>query len=81
MKTTLDIPDEILRRAKVMASAHGVSLSQFVSQAVEEKLNSPTRFKARARLVGGLRHLRKETARINRIIEAEFETIEPEERA
>jgi hypothetical protein len=29
---------------------------------------------------GKLRHLRKETARINRIIEEEFEQIEPEDR-
>jgi len=29
--------------------------------------------------VGGLRHLRKETARINKIIEEEFEKIEPED--
>lgn len=35
----------------------------------------PTKFK----LAGGLRHLRKETARINRLIEKEFERIEPEE--
>ena len=28
---------------------------------------------------GALRHLRKETARINKIIEDEFEKIEPEE--
>jgi hypothetical protein len=29
----------------------------------------------------GWRHLRKETARINRLIELEFEAIEPEDRA
>jgi hypothetical protein len=29
---------------------------------------------------GKLRHLRKETARINRLIEEEFEQIEPEDR-
>jgi hypothetical protein len=30
------------------------------------------------KLAGGLQHLRKETARINEIIEDEFEQIEPE---
>ena len=79
MKTTLEIPDVIFRRAKAQAGERGIPLRQFVSEAVAEKLKSPTRVKARARLVGGLRHLRKETARINQIIEAEFETIEPEE--
>jgi len=79
MKTTLEIPDGIFRRAKAQAGARGIPLRQFVTEAVAEKLESPARMKARARLVGGLRHLRKETARINRIIESEFETIEPEE--
>ena len=31
------------------------------------------------KLAGSLRHLRKETARINALIEREFETIKPEE--
>jgi hypothetical protein len=79
MKTTLEIPDVIFRRAKAQAGEQGIPLRQFVSEAVAEKLKSPARVKARARLVGGLRHLKKETARINQIIEAEFETIEPEE--
>ena len=30
-------------------------------------------------LAGKLRHLQKETARVNRVIEQEFERIEPEE--
>ena len=79
MKTTLEIPDVIFRRAKARAGEQGIPLRQFVTDAVAEKLTSPAPGKARARLVGGLRHLRNETARINRIIEAEFEAIEPEE--
>jgi len=31
------------------------------------------------RVAGGLRHLKKETARINRIIEEEFGQIDPED--
>jgi hypothetical protein len=31
-------------------------------------------------LAGGLKHLRKENRRIERIIEVEFENIEPEDR-
>ena len=79
MKTTLEIPDAIFRRAKARASEQGVPLRQFVSEAMAEKLKSPARQRDRAKLVGRLRDLRKETARINQIIEAEFETIEPEE--
>ena len=79
MKTTLEIPDAIFRRAKARAGEQGIPLRRFVTEAVAERLKTPLRVEARARLVGGLRHLRKESARINRIIEAEFETIEPEE--
>ena len=79
MKTTLEIPDAIFRRAKARPSEQGVPLRQFVSEAMAEKLKSPERQRDRAKLVGRLRDLRKETARINQIIEAEFETIEPEE--
>jgi hypothetical protein len=56
-------------------------LRQFVSEAVVEKLGarSPAGQKARMKLAGSLRHLRKERARINTLIEQEFEKIEPEE--
>ena len=83
MKTTLEIPDPIFRRAKAKAAERGVPLRQFVSEAVAEKLRmkSSARAEARMRLAGSLRHLRKETARINTLIEQEFERIEPEERA
>ena len=81
MKTTLEIPDAIFRRAKAKAAEQKVPLRQFVSDAVEEKLQakSPDRSKERLRLAGGLRHLRKETARINKLIQTEFERIEPED--
>ncbi len=79
MKTTLEIPDPIFRRAKARASQQGVPLRQFVTEAVAEKLRSSSGEKARAKLVGALRHLRGENARINKRIEEEFEKIEPEE--
>ncbi len=79
MKTTLEIPDAIFRRAKARASEQGVPLRQFVSEAVAEKLKPAAREKSRRRLAGSLRHLRKETARINQRIDQEFESIEPEE--
>jgi hypothetical protein len=81
MKTTLEIPDGIFRRAKAKAAEHRIPLRQFVSEAVAEKLEakSPAREKARMKLAGSLRHLRKETARIGALMEREFEGIEPEE--
>jgi hypothetical protein len=81
MKTTLEIPDAIFRRAKAKAAEDRIPLRQFVSEAVAEKLEtqSPSRQKARLALAGKLRHLRRETGRINALIEREFERIEPEE--
>lgn len=80
MKTTLEIPDAIFRRAKSKAAERGIPLRQFVTEAVEDKLKAcPDSGKQPwMRLAGGLKHLRKETARINKIIEEEFEQIEPE---
>jgi len=58
-----------------------VPLRQFVTQAVTEKLRNESRTaeKPWMALAGGLRHLRKETARINKVIAKEFERIEPED--
>jgi len=83
MKTTLEIPDPIFRRPKARAAEQRIPLRQFVSDAVAEKLEakSPGRAKAIVKLAGGLRHLRKESARISRLMEQEFERIEPEEQA
>jgi hypothetical protein len=81
MKTTLEIPDPIFRRAKSVAAQRGIALRAFVSEAVEEKLASVSQKgeKPWAALAGGLRHLHKETARINGILNDEFEKIEPED--
>jgi hypothetical protein len=81
MKTTLEIPDPIFRRAKSVAAQRGVALRAFVTEAVEEKLDAEqaTQEKPWMAAFGKLKRLRKETARINRVIEQEFEQIEPEE--
>ena len=81
MKTTLEIHDSIFRRAKVRAAEQGIPLRQFVSDAVAERLRNgaPDSDKPWIKLAGGLRHLSKETSRINRLIEEEFERIEPGE--
>ena len=81
MKTTLEIPDPIFRRAKSVAAQRGIALRAFVTEAVEEKLAGAARTEAKPwiRLAGGLKHLHQETARINEILKGEFETIEPED--
>jgi hypothetical protein len=80
MKTTLEIPDEILRRAKSRAAERGVPLGQFVTEAIEEKLRSTTEVDKKPWMnhMGKLKGLRKETRRIAKIIEHTFEVIDPE---
>lgn len=82
MKTTLEIPDPTFRKAKATASALGIPLREFVTQAVEEKLAKGGQSKRRPWLecAGELARLHKETARIQRVIDEEFEQIEPEDR-
>lgn len=79
MKTTLEMPDATLRKAKAKAAERGIPLRQFVTEAVEEKLAAPVVNKPWMQSFGKLRHLHKETERINKIIDEEFERIEPED--
>ena len=58
-------------------------MRQFVTEAVEAKLSraAAQEDKPWLEIWGGLRHLRKETARIQGLIDEEFERIEPEDAA
>jgi hypothetical protein len=80
MKTTLEIPDAIFRRAKSAAAGRGIPLRAFVTEAVKEKLSAQGRAgeKPWVRLMGKLKHLHQETVRINKLIEADSEKIDPE---
>lgn len=81
MKTTLEIPDSIFRRAKSAAARRGIPLRALICEAIADKLRTDEAgSEPWMTTFGKLRHLRKETARINRTIEEEFERIEPEDR-
>ena len=82
MKTTLEIPDAIFRRAKTVAAERGIPFRALVSEALADKLRilQDKESKPWMKTFGKLRDLRKETARINRIIEQEFDQIETEDR-
>ena len=83
MKTTLEIPDGIFRRAKAKAAERGQALREFVTEALQEKLAGRRPEPAEQpwmRGFGQLRALRQETARIQRLIDEEFDVIEPEDR-
>jgi plasmid stability protein len=38
MRTTIELPDELLAKAKIRAASRGVSLKQFFIQAIEQTL-------------------------------------------
>jgi len=80
MKTTLEIPDSVFRRAKSVAAEQGIPLREFVTEAVKDKLaaNAKTANKPWVSLIGRLKHLHKETERINRLIDESCEKIDPE---
>jgi hypothetical protein len=80
VKTTLEIPDAIFRRAKSKAAEEGIPLREFVTQAVKDKLklSHAGAEKPWMKHVGKLKHLRSETKRINKRIEEQFERIDPE---
>jgi hypothetical protein len=82
MKTTVEIPDALFRKAKAAAAERGVPLKDLLTDAVREHLqrgasdsprNQPPRWMS---AFGALRSLHKETQRINRVLEREFEQIE-----
>jgi hypothetical protein len=82
MKTTIEIPDALFRRAKAAAAERGASLRDLVTEAVSEKLDRETGAGIRKpweKAFGGLKALRQENRRIEAIIDDEFEKIEPGE--
>ncbi len=83
MKTTVEIPDQLFRRAKASAAERGQSLKEFVTDALRDKLaldHAPTHEPGWMLGFGKLKRLHKETARVQAGIDEEFEAIEPEDR-
>jgi len=87
MKTTLDIPDPLFRQAKARAALRGVSLRQFVSEALEEKITAPDSGRVGSveppwmRGFGALADLHFETSKIEALIAEEFECLDEEDRS
>jgi hypothetical protein len=78
VKTTLEIPDFIFRRAKSVAAERGIPLRQFVTEAVQEKLRIAPQEKPWMKHLGKLRHLRRERKQIEERVEEAFEQIDRE---
>jgi hypothetical protein len=85
MKTTLDLPDPLFRKAKATAAERGQSLRDFVAEALQDKLQKPAGRAAPGEPgwmqgFGKLKRLHKETVRVQSAVDEEFEVIEPEDR-
>ena len=86
MKTTVEIPDPLFRKAKATAAERGVPLKDLLADAVRQYLQrSANSSKNRPSVpvwmsaFGGLRGLHKETRRINLLLEEEFEQVEEDQ--
>ena len=85
MKTSVEIPGLLFSRARSKAAERGLSLDEFIVEALQEKLARTGRHPQAGRPpwmegFGRLQHLRKETARVRDRIGAAFEVIEPGDR-
>jgi len=81
VKTTLDLPDEIVKDAKASAAIRGETLRDYVAGALEARLQHET---ARKRSHAGWRSVfgvarRADVAAVDRIVARDLETIDPED--
>ncbi len=82
MKTTLEVPDSIFRRAKARAARNSQSLGAFVTAAIEAKLRHDEVSAAEKpwmAFAGIFKADQAESKLIRRRIEKEFGQIDPED--
>lgn len=82
MTTTLDIPDKLLREAQAEAAGHGLSLQDFVAEAIRSKLHVPAPSKKTTSIMdfaGIFRSSQDESLRIMETIEAGCEQVRSED--
>ncbi len=92
MKTNIELPDITFRRAKAFAAVHGITMKQFITDAVEQQLRrrsvaarvgpDPTGTTAKPPWMagfGGLSDLGDEHRLVLNAIEDEFERLAPDD--
>ena len=80
MKTTVEIPDDLARRATIEAATRGVTLKQMLVEALEQRLRAGSGTEPGWREhAGALRDLRRETRRVEKRIAEEFEVVDEDE--
>ena len=80
MKTTLEIPDPLFRKAKAAAAARGQTLKQLVNEALRDILTKPEKGGQPGWMkhFGAMKEHSAELRRIDAAIHDEFERIDPE---
>lgn len=88
MKTTIEIPDLMFRRARALAAARGVTLKRIFAEALEDRLLRGASARPADNIeppwmagFGVLCDLSDENRRILGVIEEEFEKLSPEDLA
>jgi hypothetical protein len=76
VKTTLEIPDFLFRRAKSAAAERGIPLRQLVTEAIQEKLKTTSQEKPWMKHLGKLKDLHKERRQVEKRVEEAFEQID-----
>ena len=79
MKTTLEVPDALLRDVKVSAARNGQTMGAFINAAIEEKLKTDQKSsteKPWMKFAGALKNHRTETKKILERIESECGSID-----
>jgi hypothetical protein len=83
MRTTVEIPDFLFRQAKATAARQGTSLKDFLTEAVRAQLRKKSgvasQNKSWMRAFGSLHDLYRETKRLERVIQQEFERVGEED--
>lgn len=85
MKTTMELPDSLLREAKSWAAIRGVSLQQILVEALAQKLREekaaslPKPWLEAFRGLEVDEELRRELRRLDRRVKAACERIDPED--
>jgi hypothetical protein len=80
MKTTLDLPDALLRDAKATAAMRGESLRDFVAAAVDARLGAEKAAVGRSGWRAAFGVARPaDVAAVDRIVSRDFESVDPSE--
>lgn len=79
-KTTIELPEELLREAKKRALDEGKTFKTFYTEALQAKLAPPSEVKEQKKpwleSFGGLSDLHEDQKQVMQRIEEEFETVD-----